>query len=332
MIYDAEREVFEAASSWLSSGFNVWLYTVVRTWGSSPRPIGSVMALRDDGRVVGSVSGGCIEDDLIHQLQTKGPPGETMPAIVEYGLNADEAHRLGLPCGGTLQLVQERLGAKSGLDTLLRALRDGRIVRRTLRLSTGETHLADASDEPGAIRFDKTTLSTVHGPTWRMLLIGGGYLSAYVSMMAIPLGYAVTLCDPRPEYVAELEIPGVNVVRTMPDDAVIEMKLDARSAVIALTHDPKLDDFALIEALETRAFYVGAIGSRQNSDARRERLSLFGLRDAALANLRCPVGLYLGGNSPPEIALSIIADVTARRNGIPITELADVRLGKTIAG
>ncbi|SIO71138.1 xanthine dehydrogenase accessory factor [Burkholderia sp. GAS332] len=332
MIYDAEREVFEAASSWLSSGFNVWLYTVVRTWGSSPRPIGSVMALRDDGRVVGSVSGGCVEDDLIDQLQTKGPPSEAKPSIVEYGLNADEAHRFGLPCGGTLQLVQERLGSKSGLDALLCALRGGQIVRRTLRLSTGEAYVADASDEPGAIRFDKTTLSTVHGPTWRMLLIGGGNLSAYVSMMAIPLGYAVTLCDPRPEYAAELEIPGVKVVRTMPDDAVIEMKLDARSAVVALTHDPKLDDLALIEALETRAFYVGAIGSRRNSDARRERLSLFGLRDVALANLRCPVGLYLGGNSPPEIALSIVADVTARRNGIPITELADVRLGKAIAG
>ncbi|MFM0734777.1 XdhC family protein [Paraburkholderia sediminicola] len=215
--------------------------------------------------------------------------------------------------------MQERLGPKSGLDTLLRALREGQIVRGTLRLSTGEAHVADASNEPGAIRFDKATLSTVHGPTWRMLLIGGGNLSVYVSMMAIPLGYAVTLCDPRPEYAAELEIPGVKVVRTMPDDAVIEMKLDARSAVVALTHDPKLDDLALIEALKTRAFYVSAIASRRNSDA-------------ALANLRCPIGLYLGGNSPPEIALSIVADVTARRNGIPITELADVRLGKTIAG
>lgn len=136
------------------------------------------------------------------------------------------------------------------------------------------------------------------------------------SRNTIPLGYSVTLCDPRPEYATESAIPGVNVVQTMPDDTVIEMKLDARSAVVALTHDSKLDDLALIEALEVRVFYIGAVGSRRNSDARRERLSMFGLNETAIANLRCPVGPYLGGSSPPEIALSIIADVTARRNGI----------------
>ncbi|WP_321867807.1 XdhC family protein [Paraburkholderia tropica] len=326
-VLNAELAVFESASEWLAQGHRVYLFTVVRTWGSSPRPIGSIMVLRDDGRVAGSVSGGCIEDDLIDGLQRDGQPGE-QPARVTYGLNADEAHRFGLPCGGTLELVRETVRA-ADLLALLARLRRGQLVRRRVDLDSGHVELGDALADTPQLVCDEQRLAIVHGPTWRMLLIGAGHLSNYVANMAIPLGYAVSVCEPRSEYWDEWRVPGARLVTSMPDDTVIDMQLDQRSVVLALTHDPKLDDLALIEALESPAFYVGAIGSRRNSHARRERLALFGLAAASLARLHAPVGLHLGGTTPPEIALSIVAAVTAARHRVPVTQLRDVRAGKS---
>ncbi|CAD6543959.1 Molybdenum cofactor insertion chaperone PaoD [Paraburkholderia hiiakae] len=328
---DADREVFEAAARWVAAGSSAWLYTVVRTWGSSPRPLGSMLALREDGRMAGSVSGGCIEDDLVDRLLSQGPPS-MRPSTVEYGLSADEAHRFGLPCGGTMRLACETLGAHSGLDSLLGSLCDGQLMRRTLDMRSGAVTLArvHAHTDADAFSFDGERLATVHGPAWRLLLIGAGQLSEYVALMALPLGYAVTVCDPREHYLDDWRVPGVACVRTMPDDTVLAMRPDARMAVIALTHDPKLDDLALMEALMTPAFFVGAIGSRRNSAARRERLQLFGVTGSALDALRAPVGIFLGGSTPPEIALSIVADLTARRNRVPVGGLLDVEAGKAI--
>ena len=326
-LQNAEHAVFETANEWLLLGHRVFLFTVVRTWGSSPRPIGSIMVLRDDGRVAGSVSGGCLEDDLIDSLSRDGLP-DGKPTVITYGLDADEAHRFGLPCGGTLQLVRESLCEQRELPELLHRLRCGQLVRRVVDMTSGATVLSQPTDDDASLVFDNKYLSTIHGPGWRMLLIGAGHLSSYVAAMAVPLGYAVTICDPRSEYWDGLHIPGVNQVRTMPDDTVIDMRLDQRSVVLALTHDPKLDDLALIEALVSPAFYVGAIGSRRNSEARRERLALFGLSQPSLAKLHAPVGIYLGGTTPPEIALSIVAAVTASRHRVPTSQLLDVQAGK----
>lgn len=326
-IQNAELAVFESAADWLAQGHRVYLFTVVRTWGSSPRPIGSIMALRSDGRVTGSVSGGCVEDDLIDSLRRDGEPGDK-PAHVTYGMNADEAHRFGLPCGGTLELVREALQA-ADLTALVARLRRGQLVRRVVDFESGRVELTDAHADTPQLVCDEQRLAIVHGPTWRMLLIGAGHLSVYVANMAIPLGYAVTVCEPRSEYWDEFRVPGARLVSTMPDDTVIDMRLDQRSVVLALTHDPKLDDLALIEALESPAFYVGAIGSRRNSNARRERLALFGLAASSLARLHAPVGLHLGGTTPPEIALSIVAAVTAARHRVPVAQLQDVRAGKS---
>uniref|UniRef100_UPI00197FA376 XdhC family protein n=1 Tax=Burkholderia sp. Ac-20379 TaxID=2703900 RepID=UPI00197FA376 len=215
----------------------------------------------------------------------------------------------------------------SAFDALLDALRAGQVVARTLDLASGRATLAPIDGDAAAPAFDGRQLVAPFGPAWRLLLIGAGELSRYVAAMAVPLGYAVTLCDPRDDY-ATPPLPGVSRVRTMPDDTVLAMRPDARTAVIALTHDPKLDDLALIEALRTPAFYVGAIGSRRNSDARRERLKLFDLDDAQLARLHAPVGLHLGGSTPPEIAVSIVADLTARRHRVPVAGLRDVEAGK----
>ena len=321
-----DLEVLKSSARWLEEGHRALLVTVVKTWGSSPRPEGAMLAVRDDGLVVGSVSGGCIEDDLIDRVRQKGIE-QTRPEAVKYGITAEEAHRFGLPCGGTIQLVLEPLTPQSGIADLCHAVEDGRLVAREVDMVTGAVRL-DAALATDGVHFDGERLLTIHGPRYRMLVIGAGQLSRYLCNIAVGLDYQVTVCDPREEYTEELSIPGTKIVRTMPDDTVIEMKLDERCAVIALTHDPKLDDLALMEALKTPAFYVGALGSRRNNQARRERLKEFDLNDTELARLHGPVGIYIGSRTPPEIAVSILAEVTAAKNGVSLPTLLQVEGAK----
>ncbi|KAE8760005.1 MULTISPECIES: XdhC family protein [Paraburkholderia] len=321
-----DLEVLKSSARWLEEGHRALLVTVVKTWGSSPRPEGAMLAVRDDGLVVGSVSGGCIEDDLIDRVRQRGIE-QTRPEAVKYGITAEEAHRFGLPCGGTIQLVLEPLTPQSGIADLCHAVEDGRLVAREVDMVTGAVRL-DAALATDGVHFDGERLLTIHGPRYRMLVIGAGQLSRYLCNIAVGLDYQVTVCDPREEYTEEWSIPGTKIVRTMPDDTVIDMKLDERCAVIALTHDPKLDDLALMEALKTPAFYVGALGSRRNNQARRERLKEFDLNDAELARLHGPVGIYIGSRTPPEIAVSILAEVTAAKNGVSLPTLLQVEGAK----
>jgi xanthine dehydrogenase accessory factor len=316
-------EVIRTAMDWMNRGHRVVLGTVVRTWGSSPRPPGSLMIIRDDGQVAGSVSGGCIEDDLIHRVK-QGELASRLPQTTTYGASAEEAQRFGLPCGGSVQVVLEPLGAQSQLRELLAAIEQHRVVRRRLEMATGLVALAPAQTDEG-VRFDGSTLETVHGPRLRLLIIGAGQLSRYLATMAVMLDYRVTVCDPRDEYHEGWSaVEGVTLSKTMPDDLVLAMNLDAHSAVVAVTHDPKLDDLALMEALKTPAFYVGALGSRRNNDARRRRLTEFDVSQAEVRKLRGPVGLNLGGKTPPEIAMSIVAEMTAVRRGVALdARLAD---------
>jgi xanthine dehydrogenase accessory factor len=310
-----DLEVLKTADAWLAAGHRCELITVIKTWGSSPRPIGAMLAICDDGTVVGSVSGGCIEDDLIERVRREGVTA-TVPQIVSYGISADEAHRFGLPCGGTIELAIEPLSAASGIGELLARLERGELLERRIDLDSGAATLVTAG--PGAVqRIEGRILATLHGPRWRLLVIGAGQLSRFLAQVATAMDYRVTVCDPREEYRAGWHLPGVELVHMMPDDLVIEAKLDARSAVVALTHDPKLDDLALMEALKSDAFYVGAIGSRLNNAKRRERLKLFDLSDAQLARLHGPIGLYIGSKTPSEIAISILAELTAVKNAVP---------------
>ena len=317
-----DLEVLRHSAEWIESGRRVLLVTVVKTWGSSPRPEGAMLAVRDDGHVVGSVSGGCIEDDLIDRVRREGLTATQCEAVT-YGVSADEARRFGLPCGGTIQLVIEPLTRESGILALLREIEAGHLVTRRLDLGTGSAtlHPAHATD---SLAFDGRVLSTVHGPRYRMLVIGASQLSKYLAQIAVGLDYQVTVCDPREEYTETWDIPGVTLVRTMPDDTVTAMRLDERCAVVALTHDPKLDDLALMEALKSPAFYVGALGSRANNAKRRERLQEVDVTEAEIARLHGPIGLYIGSRTPPEIAISILAEVTAVKNGIALPETVRV--------
>ncbi len=312
-----DTQVLQQAQQWLAQERRVALGTVVRTWGSAPRPIGALVALSDDGRVVGSVSGGCIEDDLIEQARA-GTLFSATPQRLTYGVSADEAHRFGLPCGGTLELVLETLGRHSQIAALIQRTQAGQTTQRHLDLHTGQVDLTPAHG-PDALDITEHALVSVHGPQLRLLLIGAGQLSHYLAHMALACDYAVIVCDPREEYSALWNVPGAELVRTMPDDTVLALKPDARTAVIALTHDPKLDDLALMEALKSPAFYVGALGSRANQAKRRERLLEFGVTAAQLARLHGPVGLAIGARTPPEIAVAILAELTAARYGVAPT-------------
>lgn len=323
--------VLRTLRGWRAAGRRALLATVVRTWGSSPRPVGSIMALCEDGAVVGSVSGGCIEDDLIDRhtrayaqagaaadgTDHRIPSGP--PSFVKYGVSADEAHRFGLPCGGTLEVLVEPAPDVPSLRLLAKRLDEGRLMRRTVEVATGAVALDDAC-RGDVLQWDRQRLSTVHGPRWRLLIIGAGQISRYLAPMAMALDHAASVCDPREEYAQEWDVPGVPLLPGMPDDVVLAFQPDPHTAIVALTHDPKLDDMALLEALKSPAFYVGALGSRVNNAARRERLHQhFDLSAEEVARLHGPAGLYIGSHTPPEIALSILAEITAVKNGVDVT-------------
>ncbi|MYN26151.1 XdhC family protein [Duganella levis] len=325
-----DLEVLKASAAWIASGRRCELITVIKTWGSSPRPVGATLAICEDGTVVGSVSGGCIEDDLIARVRDEGIR-RTIPEIVSYGITADEAHRFGLPCGGTIELSIEPLSAHSCIDELLARLEQHELVQRRLDLRSGEVELSKAA--PGAqMQVSEQAMVTLHGPRWRLLIIGAGQLSRFLAQIALAMDYSVTVCDPREEYRAGWHVDGVQLVHEMPDDVVLAMNLDHRSAVVALTHDPKLDDLALMEALKSDAFYVGAIGSRLNNSKRRERLLEFDLTPEQLARLHGPIGLYIGSKTPSEIAISILAEMTAIKNGVPTNLIVPHAAAPTKAG
>lgn len=322
-----DLDVLQRARQWLAEGHEVMLVTVVRTWGSSPRPPGALLAMREDGRAVGSVSGGCIEDDLMDRLRKEGMPAT--PREVSYGVGAEEARRFGLPCGGTMVLTLEPLRDAATLDPLLGAIGEGQLIERVLDMRTGQARLQRGHPEQG-LRFDGETLVSVFGPRYRLLIIGAGQLSSVLARMALALDFAVTVCDPRAEWADEWAVPGTTLSRQMPDDLVIDMKPDARMAVIALTHDPKLDDLALMEALRTEAFYVAALGSRHNNAARRERLREFDLDEQQVANLRGPAGLFIDSRTPAEIAVSIAAELVAVKNGVAPERVLPVGEAKAV--
>jgi xanthine dehydrogenase accessory factor len=314
---NVDLQVLRTVSQWCTGGRRVVLATITRTWGSAPRPPGSVVAIRDDGLITGSVSGGCIEDDLIDKAR-QGALTTGLPQVVRYGIDADAAHRFGLPCGGLIELVLEPVLPRTRIGELLDKLSKGERVRRVLTIASGEVTLEPAGDTD-ELQLTDTTLTTHHGPRWRLVLIGAGQMTQYLAQMAKALDYEVIVCDPREEYATGFAVEGATLSRQMPDDLLTELKVDGHTAIIALTHDPKLDDLALMEALRSPAFYVGAIGSRANQAKRKQRLiEHFGMSEAEFQRLHGPVGLKNGARTPPEIAIGILAELTAVRYGYRI--------------
>ncbi len=310
-----DLDVLSNALAWLNEGERVALLTVVETWGSAPRPVGSLLAVCEDGRFCGSVSGGCIEEQLISQIDDDFP---TRPYLTDYGVSAEEAHRFGLPCGGNLRLAVEPIRGAEGLAGIALAveeIRQRRCVCRTLDLETGASSVAPAKGD-AAFSFDGQRMHSVHGPRWRLVLVGAGHLARYLARMALMLDFSVYVTDPRGEYRAQWDIAEAPLLDGMPDDALLALGVDAQTAILTTAHDPKVDDMALLEALKSPAFYIGALGSPRTSAKRRVRLGLFDLTPAQIERLHAPAGLPIGSHTPPEIALSMLAEVVAARNGV----------------
>ena len=311
-----DLSVLKSAVNWLQAGHSVAIATVAQTWGSAPRPVGSWLAIRDDGQVAGSVSGGCVEDDLISRVQTDILTRAT-PEMVVYGVSQEEAARFGLPCGGTLRLLVEPKPELAILEQLLQRIESHQITKRTVSIANGASTL-----EPGT-RNDEfsctaTHMCTTYGPRWRMVIIGAGQLSQYTADFAIASDFEVIVIDPREEYAEGLNRKEVTFIQGMPDDVLLEIGMDPHTAVVALTHDPKLDDMALMEALKSSAFYVGALGSKKNTQKRKERLLEFEVTKEEVEKLHGPVGLSIGALTPPEIAVSILAEVIAVKYGVSL--------------
>jgi xanthine dehydrogenase accessory factor len=307
-----DLDVLERALEWRKAGRRVWLLTVAQTFGASPRPPGSLAAIRDDGILVGSVSGGCIEDDLVARRdEYRG----RSPAFAAYGVTAEEARRFGLPCGGELEVIIEPEVAPAHLEQLLQAIGAGRIVARHVDLATGDWTIGPATPSDEVARTP-SAFKSIHGPRWRMLIIGASEIAHYLAEIAATVDFQVHVCDPRDEYKTAWRAHGARWIDGMPDDAVAAFRPDPHSVILTVSHDPKLDDMALLEALKSEAFYVGAVGSSRTSAERRKRLADFDLSAQQIARLRGPVGLAIGSRTPPEIAVAILADLIASRNHI----------------
>jgi xanthine dehydrogenase accessory factor len=314
-----DLEVLTHVRDWLLASRNVWLVTVTQTFGASPRPPGSLMAMRDDGIVIGSVSGGCIEDDLI--LRRDEFQG-TKPILQSYGVTAEEARRFGLPCGGELEVVIESALVIAQIDALFTKIKSGEVFARVVDLTTGAWRYRSAQPTDETTRNDNEFIC-IHGPRWRLLIIGASEIARYLAEVAATLDFQVFVCDPREEYQTAWRVAAATIVDGMPDDAVVAFKCDPHTVVVTVSHDPKLDDMALLEALKTDAFYVGAVGSMKTNDERRKRLALFDLTAPQIAKLHGPVGLALGSRTPPEIAIAILAELIAARNGVMLERSLD---------
>jgi xanthine dehydrogenase accessory factor len=303
------------ALQWHSEQADSYIVTLSKTWGSAPRPVGALLVMTAHGQYCGSVSGGCIEQDLLTRCQQGEWQALSKPCVISYGANAIEAARFGLPCGGRLELVIERVAINPDWQGLLEALNAGQLVERQLDLQNGRSYLSLVTQpQQPSFSLEQTLLRKVFGSQWRLLLIGANQLAHYVAQFALALDYEVLVCDPRTDSEFAWTLPQVPILRQMPDDAVADLQHYQRSIILTLTHDPKLDDMALMQALHTDAFYIGALGSKASSDKRRARLRQLAISDAELSKLHAPVGLAIGSRTPAEIAIAILADLTARRN------------------
>ncbi|WP_126975694.1 XdhC family protein [Frigidibacter oleivorans] len=326
----ADADLPDLALDWHRAGRGAALATVVETWGSAPRQAGSRLVVAGDGAMMGSVSGGCVEGAVIEEAMAALQDGAAR--LLTYGVSDDDAFAVGLACGGTIRVLVQPVGGmgRGGLPVdLLAQLSEARAARRavamqvpfdtlTPRLVTAEGATGPLADrfradrsgtdgEPGAEVF-----TALQNPPLRMMVVGAVHIAQALLPMARLAGWDPVLIDPRGAFASAERFPGETVLEDWPDEALTALRPDARSAVVTLTHDPKLDDPAIRAALDTAAFYIGCLGSSRTHAKRVERLALAGVTEAQIARIHGPVGLDIGAKTPAEIALSILAQVTQR--------------------
>ncbi|MCF2870465.1 XdhC family protein [Octadecabacter sp. G9-8] len=308
------------ALDWHRAGQGAVIATVVQTWGSAPRPVGSQLAIRGDGHMQGSVSGGCVEGAVIVDALDALEDGTARQ--LEFGVSDDEAFAVGLACGGTIRVLVEPVGGAMPVD-VLEGLVAARMARTAIAyvadLDSGDRRLGDVGEYPDRFRLDRSgveddgrTFVAIHNPPLRMIVVGGVHIAQHLLPLARACGYDPILVDPRPAFGSPARFPDVQILDDWPDAALKSAGLDARTAVVTLTHDAKLDDPAIMAALTSDVFYLGCLGSKRTHGKRITRLQQAGFNDDQIARIHAPVGLDIGGRSPAEIAVSVMAQVTTR--------------------
>jgi xanthine dehydrogenase accessory factor len=325
------HDVLQAARTWIASEGKVALATVVGTWGSAPVPVGGQMVLAPDGRFEGSVSGGCVEGEIIAEAETVLADGK--PRTFTFGVADDTAWKVGLPCGGEIKVLLERLDAADGLQLIERSI-DARSNRRGIlvktRLGDGTREFFERGDEraDALVREhlesgESELVETPEGevflhalvPPARVLVIGATHIGQILAQLVHLAGHEVIVIDPRTAFAAEARFPNIRLDTEWPQDTIPRIGLDPYTAVVALAHVGHIDDEALKLALRSSCFYVGALGSRRTHAKRLERLKAAGFSDEELARIHCPIGINIGAQSPPEIAISIMAEVVLALRG-----------------
>jgi len=311
-------DIPETALVWHRAGTGAALATVVETWGSAPRPVGSQLAISGAGDIAGSVSGGCVEGAVVIEAQDAMVSGGAR--MLEFGVSDDEAFAVGLACGGRIRVLVEPVGGDIP-EALLADLVTARAARRqvayVVNTGTWARHLAGPDALAERFRLDRSgfeedgqTFVGIHNPPLRMVVVGGVHIAQPLMQMARMVGFDAVLVDPREAFASPARFPGETLIHDWPDTALAARGLDARTAVVTLTHDPKLDDPAIVTALASDVFYLGCLGSTRTHGKRVARLQGLGFDDAAIARIHAPVGLDIGARSPAEIALSVLAQIT----------------------
>lgn len=312
----------EQALAWHREGRRAALASVVETWGSAPRPVGAMLAISGEGEIAGSVSGGCVEGAVVVEALDALEDGRCR--VLEFGVSMEEAFAVGLACGGTISVMVEPVGTGAGWDpALLEALVAERAARRAVgvRTDTGDWSRGLIGYEDAAERFDAdrsgfdedgVLFTAVHNPPLRLAIVGGAHAAQPLALMARASGYDVTVIDPREAFASATRFPGEQISNEWPDEALAAHGLDLRTAVVTLSHDPKIDDPAIMAAIRSPAFYIGALGSTRTHARRVERLAAAGFADAEVARIDAPVGADIGARTPAEIAVSVMAEMTER--------------------
>ncbi|MBD9517907.1 XdhC family protein [Pseudomonas sp. PDM22] len=314
-----DLQVVRQALQWSNAGQRVWLCSVLFTYGSAPRAPGSLLAVNASGQWVGSLSGGCVEDDFLERV-AEGEFSEPV-VVVRYGDGTDTRTNIRLPCGGILDVLVENLAPDCDVQAHLRELESALLGQRRLlrevNLQDGSRRLSDDYEHGPRVERDEARVRLRVGAAQRLLLAGYSSVAHFCAEFGKGLGFEVILCDPREEALDGVVLDGIEIRRELPSIFIANGGCHADTAVVALTHDPKIDDLAMLEAVRTEAFYIGVMGSRTTSDKRRERLHrIGGLSDADLARVHAPIGLNLGSKTPAEIALAVLADILRTRSGI----------------
>jgi xanthine dehydrogenase accessory factor len=313
-----DLQVIQQARAWIAEGQSIWLCTVIATFGSAPRGPGAMLVCLSDGQHCGSLSGGCVEEDFLERV------GENffqpVSQVVRYG-EGGLAPTRALPCGGVLDVLVEHLAptdeTQSHLQAIENAFAGASLIIRRVLLGSAHRSIGPASMAAAKVEVDTEQVAIRIGAVQRLLLAGLSPVAQFCASFGLALGYEVIVCDPRKEVTSGFSLPGVEVLDVLPAVYIANGGCHASTAVVALTHDPRMDDLTLLEAVRTPAFYIGAMGSQRTSSKRFERLArIGGLDDATLQRIHAPIGLRLGSKTPAEIAMAVMADILRVSNGI----------------